>query len=50
MFYDEGFTCYRCRKIKLINKKKNADGSNKIMDINIDGEDLTFTKFAKYEG
>ena len=49
MFYDEGFTCYRCKKVKLINKKKNQDGSNAVMDINIDGEDLTFTNFAKYE-
>ena len=49
MFYDTGFTCYRCKKAKIINKKLQRDGiSKQPMDINIDGEDLVFTDFAKY--
>ena len=28
MFYDPGFTCYRCRNAKIINKKKNSQGTN----------------------
>lgn len=50
MFYDQGFTCYRCKKLKIVNKRMERDGVTKhTMDINIDGEDLTFKDFVKYE-
>ena len=49
MFYNHMFRCFKCSKIKLINKQKTADGQMIEQDINIDGEDLTFKKFAKYE-
>ena len=48
MSYDPGFRCYRCKSAKIVNKQKGADGEYVTQDINIDGEDLTFNKFAKY--
>ena len=48
MCYDEGFTCFRAKQAKIINKMKDKDGNMIEQDINIDGEDLTFKNFAKY--
>lgn len=46
-FYDNRFVCYRCQKLKLFNKLKENDKFVP-QDINIDGEDLSFSKFASY--
>lgn len=48
-FYDNDFTCYRCKKVKLENMKVDENGKKVQQDINIDGEDLEFHNFAKYE-
>jgi len=47
--YDPQLFVYRISKVKLTNKGTNPDGSLKRQDINIDGEDLMFTKQVKME-
>jgi len=42
MYNKEGIM-YRCKKLKLINKKEVQQ------DVAIDGEDLVFDKFVIYE-
>jgi diacylglycerol kinase family enzyme len=41
--YNADAAIYRCKKLKLINKKTNQQ------DVAIDGEDLVFDKFVIYE-
>ena len=48
-FYDNDFVCMRCRSLKLTNKTLDPQGKKVTQDINIDGEDLRFTNFAKWE-
>ena len=48
-FYDPDFECFRCSQAKIINKSMDICGEKIAQEINIDGEDLTFTNFAKYE-
>ena len=48
-FYDNDFVCMRCKAIKLTNKTVDPQGKKVTQDINIDGEDLRFTNFAKWE-
>ena len=48
-FYDNDFVCVRCKHVKLTNKTFGPDGKKVQQDINIDGEDLVFTNFAKWE-
>ena len=43
LFYDSGFVCYRCKNVKIVNKQVDKTGKKVPQDVNIDGEDLTFT-------
>ena len=50
LIYDENFRIIRCKNVKIVNKKIDpATNELEPQDVNIDGEDLIFKNYIKYE-